>query len=274
MKTKLISVLTAMTLVASFAIVSCERDQELDALTSASNVESRAHLQVRLMDAPSPYNFEAANIQIKAVNIYVEPSGRGQRPRWMSLNIRSGIFDMLTLVNGKDMLLADQYIPNGKITQVALVLGPENSVVIGGRSHHLVTDGTSPSVIMRTDFSVTEDAPFLMMLDFDAAQSITKQTDYYRLKPVVHAIDIERTGSIHGKTRIVRGSVAVFADGATGTNRIFSSYASNTGEFLLRGLPSGTYQVRIYYPESDHAETFDNVRVSGNSVTELDSTFP
>jgi hypothetical protein len=276
MKTKLISVLMAMALIASFATIGCERDEETNALTGEpGNARTgRAHLQVRIMDAPSPYRFEAANIDIKAVNIYLEPIATGQRPYWLSLNIRGGVHDMLSLVNGTDLLLADQYIEDGKITQVAFVLGPNNSVVIDGREQHLVTSGTSSMAVVNTNFNITADAPLLMMLDFDAARSIKQQTDAYLLRPVIRAVDIERTGAIHGKTNVLRRGTAVFALDSRGVE--YSTFVDRTtGEFLLRGLPSGMYSVRIYNPASDIPSVYDGIKVEGNQTSELTVThFP
>ena len=64
------------------------------------------------------------DVQINLTNA----SGSG----WQSVStVAAGTYNLLDLVNGKDTLLADSDVPpGGTISQVRLVLGPNNYVFI------------------------------------------------------------------------------------------------------------------------------------------------
>jgi hypothetical protein len=67
----------------------------------------------------------------------------------------------------------------------------------------------------------------------------------YKLKPVVRTIETAISGNIKGKITPV-GSLAVVTAVDVVTNLSYStSVSATTGEFLLMGLPSGTYTVTV-----------------------------
>lgn len=269
MKTKLNTVL-AVTIVAFAALAGCSRPNETDdvLLSDAATVEGRTNLEVRLMDAPSPYNFEMMNLDITGVSVYIEPEATGERARWFNLNTSAGTYNLLSLVNGKDALLASQFIPPGRITRVALSFNGQNSsVVVDARPYRLVPSDDQEKVVMNVDAYVTQDKILPLMLDFDVARSVILRDDAYVLRPVVRAMVLSRTGSVHGQVKDAQGSVAVFADNGI---MQYTTYADRSArEFLLRGIPPGTYMIKIYYPESDHAEVHEGVRVEAGAVAEI-----
>jgi hypothetical protein len=258
MNTKLFSVVAAVLLVLTATITSCHR-----------NEGGTGRLHVRMMDAPSPYDYDAIYLDVLGVEVNVSPDGGSEK--WISLPTGAGIYDMLTLVNGTDLLLADEDIPAGKIQEVRLILGDGNTIIVDGISHELVVPSSASSGLkIKVDEIIGNGSDLTLMLDFDAAHSIVRQGHGgYHLNPVIRGIILERTGSIHGTTTVVAGgSVAVIAD--MNVTATYSTYTDRTsGEFLLRGLPPGTYTVKIYYPDSDRAVVFENIVVSANSVTEL-----
>lgn len=275
MKTKLISVLTAMTMVAVTVVTGCSKDEESDYLsaTAPTNADGRANLEVRLMDAPPQYDYESVNIEIKRVGVYLEPGETGARPQWVYLTTSAGTYDMLSLVNGKDVLLANEFVTPGHITQMMIEFGDHNSLVLDDRAYHLVPSDGQTKLLMKTDLYVTADAVLPVMIDFDVARSVVLKDDAYVLRPVARAISLTRTGSIHTSTRVITGgATAVFAD--DGMNQ-YTTYADrNTGEVLLRGLPPGGYTLMIYYPNADRPVVIEGVRVAAGVVTNVDGTLP
>jgi hypothetical protein len=271
MKTKLITVLSAMTLLLTAGIIGCARPDETEELTAIeAKVNGRANIEIRLMDAPA-LNFEMVNIDIKSIAVYVEPTATGSRPRWVELTTSAGNYNMLKLVNGVDVLLAHQYIPPGRVTQIALRFGDFSNVVVDGRPYHLVPSDGMTKILIMTDQVVTADAVTPVMLDFDVARSIFLRDDGYVLRPIVRAISLNRTGSIHGNVEPIHGSVAIMAESGSST---YTTYADlNSGEFLLRGVPPGTYVVKIFYPGTDGPEIHDGVKVTAGTVTDI-SMFP
>lgn len=257
-----------MTLVAFAGITSCTRpaDEPDELAATEARSQGRCNLEIRLMDAPS-YNYEMVNIDIKSLAVYVEPIATGQRPRWVELTTSAGNYNMLKLVNGNDVLLAAQYIPPGKVTQIALRFGEYSNVVVDGRPYRLSPADGQTKILIKVDEAVAGDAVTPIMLDFDVARSIFLQDDGYVLRPIVRGTSLNKTGSVHGRVEPIRGSVAIFAESGSST---YTTYADlHSGEFLLRGLPTGTYVVKIYYPGTDGPEIHHGVSVKAGTVTDL-----
>jgi hypothetical protein len=257
MRTKLFNVVAVLVVLLA-GMTSCNRDKG-----------GVGHLTMRMMDGPSPYDYDAIYLDVLGVEVNVLPDGGDEK--WISTNAGAGVYDMLTLVNGTDVLLVNEDIPAGRIQEVRLILGDGNTIVVDGVSHELVVPSSATSGLkIKVDEVVGDGSTLTLMLDFDAAHSINVQGNGgYHLKPVIRGIILERTGSIHGTTTVVAGgSVAVIAD--MNVTSTYTTYADRTnGEFLLRGLSPGTYTVRVYYPDSDRAVVFENIVVTANSVTEL-----
>ncbi|HKB44566.1 MAG TPA: DUF4382 domain-containing protein, partial [Chitinophagaceae bacterium] len=106
----------------ALAFTSCSK------LDRNSNDSNQTRLQVFLTDDPGPY--QAVLIDVKDVQINYSNDSTGS---WQSLaNVKQGQYDLLTLVNDKDTMLADADIKSGTIEQIRLVLGTENFVKING----------------------------------------------------------------------------------------------------------------------------------------------
>ncbi len=256
MKKYVIAVLAAAVIAGAGGVISCNKDGN-----------GMGRLQVKLMDAPSPYNFDAIYLDVIGVDVNVEPDhGDGG---WIHLTTGVGVYNIMTLVNGSDVVLANEEIPEGRITQIRLILGDGNTIVVDGNSQHLVIpSGSESGLKINIHEAVGEGEVLTLMLDFDAAHSIKRQGHGgYHLQPVMRGVILERTGSVHGTVTVSSGHVAVIASGG-GVD--YSTYVDGeTNQFLLRGLPPGMYTVYIYYPDSDHAVVFENIRVTPNTVTEL-----
>ena len=82
-----------------------------------------------------------------------------------------------------------------------------------------------------------------ILLDFDAHQSIVlKGNGDYQLKPVIRTIEAIMSGSIRGSITPV-GVIALVAATSNGVN--FSSVTNANGDFLIDGIPVGTYDVTV-----------------------------
>jgi hypothetical protein len=82
-----------------------------------------------------------------------------------------------------------------------------------------------------------------ILLDFDANQSVVKQGDgTYQLKPVIRTIDAAVSGSIKGSITPIGLIVTVSAVSGGIT---YTSVTNAAGDFLIPGLPLGTYDVTV-----------------------------
>src|SRR5687768_8418146 len=107
---------------------------------SCTNEESKTRLEVRLTDAPA--DFEEVNIEIKSIEINSSENEGG----WVSLaNVKTGVYNLLDFTNGKDTLLASMNVPTGKVSQIRLILGENNSVKVDGEVIPLKTPSAQQS---------------------------------------------------------------------------------------------------------------------------------
>jgi hypothetical protein len=84
---------------------------------------------------------------------------------------------------------------------------------------------------------------YSILLDFDANQSIVLTgNNEYKLKPVIRVIDEAISGSIRGSITPIGTKVTVTVQ----SNEIgYSSMCNENGAFMIRGLPSGVYELTI-----------------------------
>src|SRR5690606_21781070 len=104
---------------------------------SCDSENLNARLEVYLTDAPGDYEKVFVDIRSVAVHGSEEDGGSG----WKELTVEPGQYDLLELTNGLDTLLGSIELPPGKISQIRLKLGSENSLVVGGKTHELKTPG-------------------------------------------------------------------------------------------------------------------------------------
>jgi hypothetical protein len=232
-------------------------------LIACSDKESgTAKLEVRLTDAPAEY--QEVNIDIQGVE--VNANDGNQASGWQTLDIKKGVYNLLKLTNGLDTLLGSTSLPAGKISQVRLILGSNNSLKLGGQSAMLSTPSSQQSglkVQLHTDLK--EGITYKILIDFDAARSIVATgSGKYNLKPVLRAVTEAQDGAIKGAVSPIRPTV-IFAINGTDT---VSTFTNTSGLFLVKGLAPATYRV-VLVPETGASVEKTNVAVSIGNVTNL-----
>jgi hypothetical protein len=228
---------------------------------SACNDERNARIEVRLTDAPGDY--EEVNIDIQGVEIHTDGGG------WLDLNVNSGVYSLLELTNGLDTLLGTLELPPGRISQIRLVLGDNNTIQVDGETFELSTPSAMQSGLkLNLQANLQEGITYRVLLDFDVARSIvTTGDDGYILKPVIRAISEATSGAIKGSVSVAASSPAVYAIIAPDT--LGTTFADSTGAFLIKGLPAGTYTVS-FAPASGYVITDKTgVIVTIGNVTDL-----
>lgn len=201
------------------------------------NMEGNAKLALRLTDAPG--NYDAVFIDVKDVEIKYN-GNQGDRV----LGIEGGIYNLLELTAGVNVLLFDNEVPAGDISQIGLILGDKNTVVIDGQTLPLSTPSAQQSglkikVKQRLEAGILYD----FILDFNVDKSIVSQGNgEYSLKPVIRAITTAESGAISGK--IVPKGISAMVTATDGDLEI-ASYTNLEGDFLLSGVPDGVYMVTV-----------------------------
>lgn len=209
-------------------IVSCTKDNKSD---------GKAQLSVLMTDAPG--TFDAVMIDLQRVEV------TGNGGSGIVLNTNSDIYNLLDLTNGVNTLIATGDMEPGTISQIRLILGPNNSVVVDGVSHPLSTPSAMQSGLkLQVHQTFEPGVSYIILLDFDANQSIVeKGNGEYQLKPVIRTIDVALSGSIKGRINPagVQTTITATSDWLT----YFSTVNNSNGDFLIAGLPAGTYDIKF-----------------------------
>lgn len=239
-------------------------------LFSCSNDDS-TRMIVRLTDSPGDY--EKINIDIVGVQVHRE--GGNQESGWMELDANASIYDLLELTDGVETVIANSMVPPGKISQVRLVLGDNNSVLVDGTEHALTTPSAHQSGLkLQVHETLTEGITYSLLLDFDGAKSVVKTgADKYILKPVIRTIAEAQDGAISGTVIPAIENVAVYA--MVGEDIMGTSYAvEDNADFFIGGLDEGTYTL-VFDPGelSDYdVQIIEGVKVVIGEITDHGET--
>jgi hypothetical protein len=237
------------------------------ACDSDTNENGSARMEVRMTDAPGDY--KEVNIEIVSVQVHKETTDDGSG--WITLDeINPGIYNLLNFANGKDTLLASSTLPAGQISQIRLQLGDENTVVLkNGQKIELKTpSGQSSGVKLKVNANLKADVTYTLLLDFDAARSVVaKGNGGYNLKPVIRVITKATAGGITGTVTPAIYKPGIYVISAA--NDTIGGFANDAGNFLIKGVPAGTYTVKFYTENNAHNKTVENVLVTQDDIKDL-----
>jgi hypothetical protein len=245
--------LTFIIIVLTSVLTGCEND-----LNNGS-----ARLKFSLTDAPASY--DKVLIDIIGAQAIINDST-------IDLDVKTGIYNLLDFTNGKDTIIVDQEIPEGKLTQIRLLLGDNNSVVMGNNTYNMKTPSAQQSGLkLNVQAVFLEGISYEYTIDFDAARSIVRTgNDKFILKPVIKVFTKSVSGSIKGVVKPADAKPVIYA--ITGQLDSISTYADATsGNFMFMGLKSGNYKLS-FEPVSPYKDTsLVNIKVITGQVTSLDT---
>lgn len=237
------------------------------ACDSDSDSTGTAKMEVRMTDSPGDY--EEVNLDVQSVQVHKEVDG--DESGWITLDeINPGIYNLLDFANGKDTLLASSTLPAGKISQIRLILGQNNSLKLkDGTVTPLVTpSGQQSGVKLEINAELESDVTYVLLLDFDAAKSVVARGNgQYNLKPVVRTITHAVAGGIKGTVTPAEYMPGIYVISAA--NDTIGGFANENGDFLVKGVPAGIYTVKFYTEGDAHNKTVENVSVTQNQIVDL-----
>ncbi|HVG16244.1 MAG TPA: DUF4382 domain-containing protein [Chitinophagaceae bacterium] len=153
----------------SLALTSCKKET-----TGAST------LRIHMTDAPVA--LDEVNVDLQQVNIKFA----NDTSSWVNMQTVAGVYNLLGLQNGLDTLIAQGTFAQGDdVKEIRLVLGSNNSVKEAGTAYPLTIPGGSASglkIKVNKKLSASLDS---LLIDFDAALSIQKEADGFKLRPVI-----------------------------------------------------------------------------------------
>jgi Domain of unknown function (DUF4382) len=167
-----------------FLLASCGKDKINSGTGGAVGFGG---ITVRLTDAPG--NYQQVNVDIQKVSIHLVPnSGKAD---WIDLNTKSGVYNLLKLQNGIDTSIVDTTkLPAGKITQMRLILGSNNSVMADSVIYKLtIPSGSQTGIKLIGNMAVDPNKMLNVLIDFDANKSIVLNGNgVYHMKPTVKVL--------------------------------------------------------------------------------------
>jgi len=228
----------------------------------------KARLEVRLTDDPA--GFDAINIDIQDVKYNVTGDDANG---WVSLTgVNTGVYNLLDLVNDKDTLLVNSDIPSGRLHQLRLVLGSNNTIVVDGVSYPLETPSAQQSGLkLNIQQDVEAGILYTLLLDFDAAKSVVKTGNgKYILKPVIRTVLDAVGGSIAGYVKPPEIITAVYA--LQGTDTVATTFTGLNGGYIIKGVTPGSYNLYFYPTDTLYNQaSLNGISVMGGKVTVVDT---
>ncbi len=237
----------------AFGLVTCGDDDN-----SSNNGEAR--MAVRLTDAPGDY--DAVNIDVENVVIKYNGDTEDEDDVMISSDVNAGVYDLLELTGGSNVLLVDDQVSAGSLSQIRLILGDNNTITVGEDTFPLATPSAQQSGLKVQVNETLQDGVFYeFLLDFDVDESIVEQGNGgYSLKPVIRASVEAQSGAIAGNVQPLGFLTEVTA--TNGTTEV-SAFTNELGNFVLAGVPAGNYTLTY---EMDAAAGFEIVTVTDVDV--------
>ncbi|WP_205501180.1 DUF4382 domain-containing protein [Rufibacter psychrotolerans] len=239
------------------------------ACSDESDPVGSAHLEVRLTDAPGDY--EEVNVDIRSVQILREAADDGTD--WMTLDhISPGVYNLLDFTNGRDTLLASSTLPAGRISQIRLVLGDNNSLKLKGVASPLpltTPSGQTSGLKLQINTNLEADVTYVLLLDFDAAKSIVPRgnSGQYNLKPVIRTLTQAVAGGIRGTVTPATAKPGILVISAA--NDTIGGFADEAGNYLIKGVPAGTYKVQFSTVAPYQNKELTNIVVTNDQITQV-----
>ncbi len=213
---------------------------------------------VRMTDAPGPYT--AVFIDLQGVVV------TGNSGADVNLATTPGIYNLLDFSNGVDTLIATGSLNTDRVQQIRLILGNNNSLVVAGDTVPLTIPSSAQSGLkLKVHQDLEPGVAYEVLLDFDANQSVVDHgNNTYSLKPVIRTIQTAISGSIKGRVSVAGVPVTVTA---TSGGVSYSSVVDANGDFLIAGLPAGTYSLTVtpQSPYNPNSINSINVTVGANT---------
>ncbi len=254
-----------MAVLAVTVLFSCSNDD--------SNGSNTARMKVRMTDAPGDYK----SVFVEVVDVMIKTDASASAEGWVSLaGVENDVYDLLELTGGVTQLLADTEVEAGYLSEIRLVLGTDNYLILNdGTRQELSTPSAQQSGLkIKVDKQLEAGEEYEFLLDFDVDQSIVSagNSGGFILKPVIRATAMAETGSIQGTVHPTNFQSVITAENATSK---ISAYTNVNGKFSLNAVPAGIYKVTVKPSliSGLQVKTINNIEVSANGTIDLETIF-
>ncbi len=214
--------------------------------TTEPATSGNGSIRISMIDAPGDY--DAVNVEVIRVEVHRGEESDGDKDDgsgWHTIEVDTTYVDLLTLTDGNSAVLADSTLPSGYYTQVRLILGDGNNVVVDSVTHDLeVPSSANTGLKLNHPFTIDAGATYEVTLDFDADKSVHMTGNgQYKMKPVIRIIVDQTSGSLQGVASPVEARAMVWTTAGDDTVTAYADTLS--GEFRFGMLPAGDYDLNI-----------------------------
>lgn len=243
-----------------------------------SNSGQTGTIEVKMVDAPG--DFQAVAVDIQRIRIHqsetaeMDSSASDEEAAnngWVTVMDESAVINLLTLRNGNEVTLGNTELEAGTYTQLRLILGNENEVVVDGQPFELtIPDQPQSGIKLDINATIKEGQNHIMLIDFDVARSIVQnETGGYTLKPVFRAVNLNETGSIAGVVNPTDFQTYIHAIAGEDT---LSTIADDEGQYMIMGAAPATYEL-VFNPNSEQYSdsTVRGIEVITGETTNIDT---
>lgn len=134
-----------------------------------------------LTDDPAAY--DQVNVEVIEIEVHTDADG------WTTVPVTDSIYNLLAFQGNNAAFLANAVLPSGTLSQVRLILGTHNTVVIGTNTYPLLLSSQDETGLkININKNLVGGVTYDLLIDFDAGQSVVEEGNgSYRLKPVLTA---------------------------------------------------------------------------------------
>lgn len=239
------------------------------ALGGCSDSEAPGTLRVSMVDAPLiESGVEAVMVTFSSIRVHRDDDAEASSDGWTEIMgagtaVEDRTFNLLELVNGVSALLGEQQLEAGTYTQIRIIVENAIARVDGVDEELTIPSGPQTGIKLVGNFTIESEEITDLLLDFDVEQSVRNLGNGdWEMRPTIRVVPVVLSGSISGVVLPI-GSNAVVNVYAAGSADLVTTTQVDalTGEFMVKGLLAGTYDIQIV------AEGFSLATVSGVAVT-------
>ena len=262
---------------AIFTFTACQKS------SSASSSVPAGQQKFNMYLTDGPVNYQAVNIDIRSIIVllktdsctasgYIGADSTFPCYHWDTLNITPGVYNVLNFQNGLDTLFSSTTLEAGKILQIRVVLGNNNSLEAGGATFPLDLLWGNTVTLAVDDVQQVDLSTFELWLDFDAAHSVIEVWhQHFALKPYIRLFTKQNSGSVKGNVQ--PGAADAFVSVVSGTDTMIA-LPGPLGNWEIRGIKNDTVSVNIYATGNGYSDTtINNVSIMPGQTTNLGTVY-
>lgn len=236
-------------------------------IKQCSKSDNRQNSTIYISLADNPADYLQLNLDYKATQI---TTSYKQQTTTTDLDVlKPGMINVLDLQNGRDTLLGNIYAQIDQLKSLTFSIGTNNTLrTTEGDFNLVLSSPDDQTTTIQVDHSIQESDFYNYYIDFNALKSVTLKEGIYYLNPSLRVFSKRNTGIISGNILPVeaRPIIKVYV----GNSDTLSFLAGENGQFLLRGIKAGFYDVQFKATNGDYkTKVLEEVQVANNDIINI-----